>query len=74
MGLTMKPKDLIKFLESNGYEFIRARGSSHHIYSDGTHTVSIPIHGGSEFNEKFIKRLLRQTNINLEVLLKYLNR
>ena len=32
MGLTIKPRDLVKFLESKGYEFIRAKGGSHHIY------------------------------------------
>ena len=74
MGLTLKPKELIKFLESNGYKFIRARGSSHHIYSDGTHTVSIPVHGGREFSEKFIRRILRQININIDRLINYLNR
>ena len=31
VGLTLKPHELIKFLESNGFEFIRAKGDSHHI-------------------------------------------
>ena len=74
MGLTLKPKELIKFLESNGYKFIRARGTSHHIYSNGEHTVSIPVHGGNEFSDKFIRRILRQTNIHIDKLIKYLKR
>ena len=74
MGLTIKPKEMVKFLESKGYKFVRARGSSHHIYSDGKHTVSVPIHGGREFDESLIKKILKEAKIQKSSLLRYLNR
>ena len=70
----MKPKELIKFLEQKGYQFIRTRGSSHHIYSNGNHSVSVPVHKGKDFNLEFILLILRETNINKDELLKFLKR
>ena len=74
MGLTMKPWELIKFLEANGYSFIRAKGGSHHIYSNGINSVPIPIHGSKDFGEDFIRLLLRETGISKSDLVDYLNR
>ncbi|MCL2063076.1 MAG: type II toxin-antitoxin system HicA family toxin [Candidatus Cloacimonetes bacterium] len=74
MGLTLKPKELIKFLEKSGYKFVRTRGTSHKIYSNGSHSVSIPIHGGKEFNIEFIMTILQETDLSKKKLLKYLNR
>ena len=74
MGLTMKPRELIKFLESSGYKFARAKGGSHHIYSNGTHSVPIPIHGSKDFGEDFIRMILRETGISKNDLLNYLKR
>jgi len=68
----MKPRELIKFLESNGYKFVRAKGGSHHIYSDGTHSVPIPIHGSKDFGEDFIRMILREAGISKSALLNYL--
>ena len=74
MGLTMKPEELIRFLKANGYNFIRAKGGSHHIYGNGIHSVPIPIHGSKDFGEDFIKLILRETGINKSVLMDYLHR
>ena len=74
MGLTMKPRELIRFLESKGYKFVRSKGGSHHIYSDDVHSVPIPIHGSKDFGEEFIHIILRETGIKKEELLMYLNR
>ena len=74
MGLTTTPRDLIKFLEANGYIFIRAKGGSHHIYSDGIHSIPIPIHGSKDFGEDFIKTVLKETEIGKKALLNYLKR
>jgi len=70
----MKPRELIKFLEANGYGFIRAKGGSHHIYGNGINSVPVPIHGSKDFGEDFIRMILKETGINKAVLLKYLNR
>ena len=74
MGLAMKPRDLIKFLELNGYRFVRAKGGSHHIYSDGSHSVPIPVHIGKDLGEDFIRMILRETGISKGALLDYLKR
>ena len=74
MGLTMKPHEMIKFLEYKGFGFVRNKGSSHHIYSDGTYIVPIPIHKGKDYDEDFIRLLLREANITKKELLNYLKR
>ena len=73
MGLTVKPRELVKFLEANGYEHVRAKGS-HHIYSNGTHTIPVPIHAGKDFGEYFIQMVLRETGLSKRALLAYLGR
>ena len=74
MGLTMKPRELIKFLEASGYNFARAKGGSHHVYSNGKHSVPIPIHGSKDFGEDFIRMILRETGISKSTLTDYLKR
>jgi len=70
----MKPLELIRFLETNGYKFVRAKGGSHHIYSNGIHSVPIPIHGSKDFGEDFIRMILRETGLSKSDLLNYLKR
>ena len=74
MGLTMKPQEFIRFLEDKGYRFVRAKGGSHHIYSNGIHSVPIPIHGSKDFGEDLIRIILRETGISKTELLIYLKR
>jgi len=70
----MKPQELIKFLETNGYAFVRAKGGSHHIYSNGLSTIPIPVHGSKDFGEDFIRMVLREAGISKKDLLNYLGR
>jgi len=70
----MKPREMIKFLEENGYKFIRAKGGSHHIYNNGKHSVPVPIHGSKDFGEELIRMILRETGISKADLFKYLKR
>ena len=72
MGLTMKPRELIRFLEANGYSFIRAKGGSHHIYGNDKYSIPIPIHGSKDFSEDFIRMILREANLTKKDLLDYL--
>ena len=72
MGLTIKPRELIRFLENNGYKYIRAKGGSHHIYGNGFHSVPIPIHGNKDFGEDFIAMILRETGISKSDLLNFM--
>ena len=70
----MKPQKLIRFLEDNGYKFVRAKGGSHHIYGNGIDSIPIPIHGSKDFGENFIMMVLRETGISKSDLLNYLER
>ena len=70
----MKPQEMIKFFENKGFVFVRNKGSSHHIYGNGIYTVLIPIHKGKDYNEDFIRLLLREANISKKELLNYLKR
>ena len=74
MGLTMKPQEMINFLESNGYKFIRSKGSSHHIYGNGERSIPVPIHDSKDFGEDFIRMVLREAGIDKGELVKYLKR
>jgi predicted RNA binding protein YcfA (HicA-like mRNA interferase family) len=74
LGLTMKPRELIDFLQRNGYYLLRAKGGSHHIYSNGIHSVPIPIHGGKDFGEDLIRMILRETGISKQQLMDFLRR
>ena len=65
---------MIDFLEDNGYKFIRAKGGSHYIYSNGLYSIPIPIHGSKDFGEDLIRIILRETGISKSKLLQYLKR
>lgn len=41
---TMKPKDLIRLLEKDGWEYVPSNGGSHQKYKKGTQTITIPYH------------------------------
>lgn len=41
---TMKPKDLIRLLEKDGWEYVPSNGDSHQKYKKGTQTITIPYH------------------------------
>ena len=74
MGLSMKPRELIRFLEYSGYEFVRARGGSHHIYSNGVHTLPIPVHYGKDLSEGTILAIVKEMGLVKKDLLNYLGR
>lgn len=66
----MKQRDLIKKLESVGFEFER-HGGNHDIYRRGSEIEKIPRH--KELNEKLARAILRKWEMgivkNLTVLL-----
>lgn len=53
----MKQRDLIKKLESAGFEFAR-HGSNHDVYMRGNDKEEIPRH--REINERLAKAILRR--------------
>ena len=74
MGLVLKPQKLIGFLEENDYHFIRNKGSSHKIYSNGVHSVPIAVHSGKDFGETYIRMVLKETGLTKSQLFNYLKR
>jgi predicted RNA binding protein YcfA (HicA-like mRNA interferase family) len=74
LGLCLHVKILIAFLEDNGYKFIRAKGTAHHIYSNGKISIPVPIHGKKDIGEILIMQILRETNISKNDLLMWLGR
>jgi predicted RNA binding protein YcfA (HicA-like mRNA interferase family) len=74
LGLTLKPQEMINFLKYKGYRFVRSKGGSHHMYSNGKNSIPIPIHGSKDFGEDFIRIVLREAGISKNDLLAYLKR
>ncbi len=56
----MKTKDLIKLLESNGWEFKR-HGSDHDVYIKGTERESVPRH--NEIKENLAKAIIKRRGL-----------
>jgi len=74
LGLVLKPQKMIDFLEENDYRFVRNKGSSHKIYSNGVHSVPIAVHGSKDFGETYIRLVLKETGLTKSALLKFLKR
>ena len=56
----MKQRDLIKLLQSAGFEFYRHRGK-HDVYRRGTDEEYVPRH--KEINEKLAKEILKKWGV-----------
>jgi predicted RNA binding protein YcfA (HicA-like mRNA interferase family) len=57
----MKRRDLEKFLEENGYYFLR--NSGHALWTNGTINVSVPHH--KEINMFLAKKIMRTVKENI---------
>ena len=71
----MKPpvlssKDVCKFLEKEGFQAIRQKGS-HQFYRhpDGRTTI-VPMHGGKDIKRGLLKEILDEIRINREEFFK----
>jgi predicted RNA binding protein YcfA (HicA-like mRNA interferase family) len=64
-------KDVIRLLRQHGFEVFRVRGSHHFLkHSDGRITV-VPVHGGENIGPGLLSKILRQTELSREDLLKF---
>jgi predicted RNA binding protein YcfA (HicA-like mRNA interferase family) len=57
----MKPRELIKQLEAQGWIVDRVHGS-HHILKKGNETVSIPVHN-SDMKPGLLNNILKKTGL-----------
>lgn len=55
-------KDFCKALRGKGWTHARTSGS-HHVYTDGTRTVSVPVHGNRTLATGTQRALMRQTGL-----------
>ena len=65
----LKPNEIISALSKKGFSF-KSRKGSHAKYTNGTHTVIIPMH--DTVARGTLKSILIQANIELEEFLKLL--
>lgn len=59
--MTMKDKDLLKLLKSNGWTLDRVRGS-HHILIKGSQTIALPVHG-KDLKPGILNAFLKQAGL-----------
>lgn len=56
-------KEMIKLLKTNGFYLLRSTGG-HQIYSNGTRSVSIPVHNKT-INRMLSRRLIKENNLRI---------
>ena len=62
----MKAKKVIRFLEKNGFRFIRQKGS-HRLYRKGELRVTVPFHG-KDLKHGTYHAILKQAGVTKEEL------
>jgi len=67
MPIVLKPEQVIKGLERNGFRFVKQRGS-HRKYKKNGRTVVVPMH--YELAKGTLMSILDQSGLTLEQLLK----
>ena len=68
MPPVLKPEQIIKGLEGNGFRFVKQRGS-HRKYKKNGRTVIVPMH--YEVAKGTLLSILEQSGLTLAELLKY---
>ena len=72
MRLSVKSKQMIKFLTDNGYYFVSQEGS-HKKYSNGTYTTTVPEHN-KDLGIGLLLKILRDTKLRKKELEEWLGR
>ena len=58
----MRDKDLLKLLQSNGWELVRINGSHHVMQKDGQ-TEVVPVHG-KDVPTGLLNKILKRAGLN----------
>jgi len=53
-------KELIKFLESLGFEIIRTKGSHVRLRADDGRVTTVPVHGNKEIPKGLLRKMIRE--------------
>ena len=65
----LRPEQVIKGLEGNGFRFIKQRGS-HRKYKKDSRTAIVPLH--SEIAKGTLSSILEQAGLTVDQLLKFI--
>lgn len=67
-------KEFIKFLQSYGFVLVRQKGShQRYKHSDGR-AITVPVHGKDNLKRGLLNGMLNELNIEVEELVKFLNK
>jgi len=66
-------KQLIKFLLSKGFVFVRQRGSHQRYKHPDGRAITVPVHGKTSLKRGLLNGILNELNISVEELLSFLN-
>ena len=69
MPPVLRPEQVIKGLENNGFRFVKQRGS-HRKYKKGSRTVIVPMH--NELAKGTLVSILEQAGLTLDQFRKYI--
>ena len=61
----MNGKEIIKILEKNGWQSLRAKGS-HVRIGKGILRTTVPLHGSSDIGSGLLKAIEKQTGVKLK--------
>jgi predicted RNA binding protein YcfA (HicA-like mRNA interferase family) len=69
-------KEVIKVLESIGFQFVRQSGSSHAIYKRARdkRRTNVPVHKGKIIKRKTLKAILKDAGLTVEQFQKLKNK
>jgi predicted RNA binding protein YcfA (HicA-like mRNA interferase family) len=60
----MKPKEMVRLLESNGFVEFKVNGSHHWFRNDDKGLMTgVPMHGSKELNKKTEQTILKQAGL-----------
>jgi len=68
----IKPSQLIKILEKEGFQVIRQKGSHIILINREKTRIVIPMHPGKDIKPGLLRAILREAGINREKFLKLL--
>lgn len=60
----MNGKEIVKALQQQGWQVARIRGSHHMMQKDGR-TVPVPVHGARDIGIGLLRKIEKQTGVNL---------
>ena len=64
--LVVSGKELIKFLESFGFEVVRVNGSHHRMKHPDGRVTTIPLHKNDDLPKGLMRKIIRD-DVNLEL-------